>query len=63
MHYLIGPAHGRPKNNDGPAQPGPKMKKNEGPAHGRPLRNGRRPGRYLPGPFISLIRTILVFLS
>ena len=27
MLYLTGPARGRPKNNDGPAQPGPKITK------------------------------------
>ena len=57
MLYLTGPARGRPKNNDGPAQPGPKVTKNNGPAHGRPVRYEGRPGRHLPGPFISLLGT------
>ena len=42
MLYLTGPARGRPKNNDGPAQPGPKVTKKwrAGP---RPAREKWRP--------------------
>ena len=42
MLYLIGPARGRPKNNDGPAQPGPKVTKK--------WRAGPRPAREIWRP-------------